>query len=81
MFFIIFIIQIFAYIILDKYNLSKWKYLVFSIILIFNFFVLPSYFIPDNDKNQARCGMPALGITLAFWIFGNGSAYAHILFM
>jgi hypothetical protein len=67
------VIQVIGYILLDKYNLSKWKYLVLGIILILNVFILPDYFIPHNPNHKPICGMPAMGITLAFWIIGGGT--------
>ena len=67
-----FVIQVVAYILLDKYNLSRWKYLVLVLYLILDFFILPDYLIPDYKDGEIRCGMPALAITFAFWIFGGG---------
>jgi hypothetical protein len=71
---IFFLIQIAGYILLDKYNLKNWKYLILGGLLVSYIFVLPSYFIPNNPTNELRCGMPALAITLGFWIFGCGTA-------
>jgi cell division protein FtsW (lipid II flippase) len=67
---IFFIIQLLVYFILDKTNLKNWKFLILSLFLIGYIFVLPNYFISDNPTNEPRCGMPAIGITLVFWIFG-----------
>lgn len=67
------IIQVAGYILLDKFNLRNWKYLIICLFLSMYIFVLPGFFIPDNPANGIRCGMPALAITLAFWIFGCGS--------
>lgn len=79
---LMFIIQVCSYIILDKFNLNKWKYLLLVIGLILDFFVLPNYFIPEFKNREVRCGMPALGITLAFWIFGGGTIITtHIIYM
>jgi len=69
---LLFVLQIATYIGLDKYKLSYWKYLVLAVCLILNFLILPSYFIPDYKEGEIRCGMPALGITLAFWVLGGG---------
>jgi len=76
---LMFIIQIIGYVLLDRYGLGKFKYLILGLILILNFFVLPSYFIPDNPNKEPRCGMPVLAITFGFWVFGGGLALiAHI---
>lgn len=72
-FILMFFIQVFGYILLDKYNFSNWKYLLLIIGLILDFMVLPSYFMPHYKEGEFRCGLPALGITLAFWILGGGS--------
>jgi hypothetical protein len=66
---IIFLIQIVGYLILDRVNLGIWKYLLLGFCLFAQLFILPSYFIPDNPNNEPRCGMPAMGITLAFFGF------------
>ncbi|RYX81569.1 hypothetical protein EON73_04735 [bacterium] len=70
---IIFAVQILGYVAFDKYKLSNWKYLILGLSLIGYLFVLPNYFFPDNPNNEKRCGMPALAITLIFWILGCGS--------
>lgn len=78
---ILFIVQITGYIFLDKFNLMNWKYLFLCVFLALYIFVLPGYFIPNNPTNEPRCGMPALGITLAFWIFGCGATLlAHLAY-
>jgi hypothetical protein len=71
-FILMFIIQVCGYIVLDKWNLNKWKYLLLAVGLILDFFILPEYFMPNYKEGEYRCSMPALGITLAFWIFGGG---------
>ena len=81
-FIVMFIVQLFGYIILDKYNLSNWKYLLFGVCLILDFLILPDYFIPDFKSGEVRCGMPALGIIMAFWIFGCGLVIlTHIVYV
>ncbi len=79
---IILVIQIIGYILLDKLNVGVWKYLMLGILLATYIFVLPGYFIPDNPNNEPRCGMPAFGIALAFWIFGCGTTLiAHLTYI
>lgn len=70
---IILVFQIIGYFIIDRLHLGVWKYLIFAFCLVAQLFILPNYFIQDNPNNEPRCGMPALGITLAFWIFGSGT--------
>ena len=75
------IFQVTAYALLDTYNLRGWKYAIVGMILIFNFFVLPGCFITGNPTKEPRCGMPALGITLAIWILGGGSILmTHLIY-
>ena len=69
---IIVLIQIVGYILLDKINLKKGKYLFLAIILGLNLLVFPRYFFPDNPNHEPGCGLPILAITLVFWIIGCG---------
>lgn len=81
-FILMIIIQVFAYIVLDKYNLSNWKYLILTVCLALDFFILPGYFMPEYKEGEVRCGMPALAISLAFWIFGGGLVVGtHIVYV
>jgi uncharacterized membrane protein YoaK (UPF0700 family) len=74
-------IQIVGYIILDKFNLSKWKLLILAASLISYIFFLPSYFIPDIPDNEPKCAMPGFAITFVFWIFGCGTTIiAHFIY-
>ncbi len=70
--FLMFIIQVGAYILLDYNKLNKWKYLVLAIWLVLDFFILPGYFMPDYKNGEMQCGLPALMITFLFWTFGGG---------
>ncbi len=75
-------IQVIGYVLLDRYNLSAWKYLIFGIILVLHFFVLPGYFFPNNPTHEPMCGMPVLAITLGFWILGGGvTLMTHVIYM
>jgi membrane protein implicated in regulation of membrane protease activity len=60
-----------AYLLLNSLNLPKWKYLLVAIVFVLYMFVLPPYFFPENPGNKAMCGLPAMGITLAFWVCGT----------
>lgn len=74
-------IQYFGYKVLNKYNYKKWKYLLLGFVLILYMYILPKIYITYNATNEVRCGMGDLGITLAFWIFGTGSAILlHIIY-
>lgn len=78
---LLFAFQVIAYILLDKYKFGSWKYLVLAVCLILNFFILPYYFMPDYSESEIRCGMPALGIILGFWILGGGlTIVTHLVY-
>ncbi|WP_299769558.1 hypothetical protein [uncultured Dokdonia sp.] len=50
------------------------------LIIIAHLFVFPKLFYLKLDPNEINCGLPMLGVTLSFWIFGMLAAFiAHIL--
>jgi len=65
------LIQVGKYYILERSDSRKWRPIVLGIGFILNLFILPDLFIPEPRKGEAHCGMPILGITLSFWIFGS----------
>ena len=66
------LIQVGTYYILERSDSRKWRPIVLGIGFILNLFILPDLFIPEPRKGEAHCGMPVLGVTLGFWIFGSG---------
>ena len=81
-FILMFVIQVCCYIALDKYHLSKWKYLVLLLGLVLDFIILPEYFMPQYKEGELRCGLPSMGVLLAFWVFGGGSIIlTHIIYI
>lgn len=79
---ILLIVQLIGYLLFDKYHKKKWKLLIFGLLMIGYIFIIPSYFFPDNPNNEPRCGMPLVGITLAFWILGCGTVLiTHIVYL
>lgn len=65
------ILQITAYILLDKYKLKNWKYLILGLILLIDISMPPSFFIEKNPNEIVKCGNQALGIKLFFMILGG----------
>jgi hypothetical protein len=65
--------QIFLYLVLEKLDLKYGKSILFLLILIGHFFIFPQFFYPQPDSNQFNCGLPILGITLAFWVIGGST--------
>lgn len=73
--------QIKLYLISDRLKLKHASVFIFLPILIGHFFILPKYFYPEPDPDGVNCGMPILGVTLAFWIFGGGIASGtHLIY-
>jgi hypothetical protein len=45
-------------------------------------FIFPPYFFPVIEDDGIRCGMPLLGVTLAFWIFGiPATILTHVTYL
>jgi hypothetical protein len=66
---------------MDSIYVKYGKTTLFLLIIIAYLFILPSLFLPEYDPNGANCGMPALGITLAFGVIGGGATILiHIIY-
>ncbi|PSR56161.1 hypothetical protein AHMF7605_22975 [Adhaeribacter arboris] len=63
--------QLLLYLIIDKLNFRYGKVLILTLILVGHFFIFPKYFYPEPNSDGVNCGMPVLGITFAFWVFGS----------
>jgi hypothetical protein len=75
------ICQIVLYRLLDKLGFKYGKSMLFLVILIGHFVVFPPYFYPKPNPDRVACGLPVLGVMLAFWIFGAGvSTIIHVLY-
>lgn len=73
------IIQGFAYLVINRIGFKYGRILVLIVVFAGYLFFLPKLFYPKPDPNGVNCGMPILGITLGFWIFGGLSAsFTHI---
>ena len=46
--------------------------LITILFLPLHFFVFPHVFFPPARPDGINCGMPQLGVMLAFWVFGTG---------
>ncbi len=70
------------------YSISDWRKIprygrtiILIFVLIGHFLVLPKLFYPKLDPDGVNCGMPIVGITLAFWIIGGlTSGVLHIVY-
>ncbi len=65
----------------------KYKTKLHSIIILFGilanyYFILPELFYPEPKIIRINCGLPILGVNLAFWIFGTIAALGiHIVWV
>jgi len=55
----------------DKYKTKLPNYIILLALLSCYFFVFPRLFYPETRTDDINCGMPILGITFGFWIFGT----------
>jgi hypothetical protein len=75
------ICQFVLYSIVDRLKLNDFKIIILFLIVIGNFAFFPKYFDPYKGVEGAKCGLPMLGITFYFWIFGNlMSLAAHFIY-
>ncbi|MCA0237586.1 MAG: hypothetical protein LCH81_14510 [Bacteroidetes bacterium] len=73
--------QLAIYTLLDDYKVGLPKSVILMLLLVCYFFILPPLFYPKHVPGKIRCGNPAMGITMAFWVFGGAAALgAHTLY-
>lgn len=65
------LIQFGLYYLNKKYKAKLPNFVILLILLVCYFFVFPKFFYPESVTGGINCGMPILGITLGFWIFGT----------
>ena len=76
------ILQLISYYLLDRYKIKIPSYVILIIVLVGHLFVFPQFFYPELNPEGVNCGLPILGITLAFWFFGIiSAAFAHIIWI
>lgn len=70
------VVQLLAYIYLDRKKLSRWKYVLLIVLLILNCFVFPEFYYPEvvPGREGMTCGLSIVPIYLAFILFGGGGA-------
>jgi hypothetical protein len=73
------ILQGIAYWMAYKFNIRYASIVILFSVLALHLFFLPKLFYPKLDPGGVKCGLPILGITLAFWIFGSlAASVTHI---
>jgi Na+-driven multidrug efflux pump len=65
------LVQFGLYYLNEKQKTKFPSFIILAVLLICCFFVFPRFFYPEPDPDGINCGMPILGITLGFWIFGT----------
>ncbi len=65
------VVQIALYFLNGKYKTKFPNYLILIFILLGHYLLFPRFFYPEPRTDGINCGMPILGITLGFWIFGT----------
>ena len=79
---IITVLQITAYILLDKYGLKNWKYLVLGLVLLTDLFMPPGFFIERKPGEIVKCGMQELSVKMFFMVFGGITAIiTHLVYI
>ncbi len=74
------IVQFGLYFLNAKYKTKMPNFVILLILLTGHFFVFPKLFYPEPRTDGINCGMPMLGVTLGFWIFGTLSGIVvHII--
>ena len=76
-----FICQIGLYLATERIDFRGKRTIILFIMAISYLFAVPPLFYPEIDPDGVNCGMPALGITLFFFIFGlGGSIIIHLIY-
>ena len=74
------LVQFALYYLNSKYKTELPNFVILLILLICYFLVFPQLFYPEPRTDGINCGMPILGITIGFWIFGTIAGIAtHII--
>ncbi|MGV6832050.1 MAG: hypothetical protein ACWA5P_10895 [bacterium] len=74
------LVQFGLYYLDKKYKIKLPSYIILLTFLASYFFVFPKLFYPELNRDGINCGMPILGITFGFWIFGSIAAITtHII--
>lgn len=74
------ILQILIYVFLSWKKIKFPLFIVLLLILIGNTLFFPSYFFPEYEEHETKCGLPTMAIYFFFFFIANGAALLlHIL--
>ncbi len=77
---IVSLVQYVIYFINSRYTIKFPDSMLLFFIVIAHFFLFPKLFYPKLDPDEINCGLPMLGVTLSFWVFGTlASCITHML--
>lgn len=65
------LVQLALYYISHRMNWKFPDFLILVLFLLFYYAILPRFFYPEPSPDGINCGMPILGITMAFWVLGT----------
>ena len=69
--FILSIIHLALYYLNAKGKMNIPDYIIFVILFLANFFILPRYFYPAPSETEVLCGNPIIAITFVFWLLNS----------
>ena len=69
--FILSIIHLALYYLNAKVKVQIPDYIIFVILFLANFFILPRYFYPAPSETEVLCGNPIIAITFVFWLLNS----------
>lgn len=79
---VISLLQLILYYVFATYKISIPAYAILLLMLAGHYMLFPEFFYPIPDPDGINCGMPILGINLAFWIFGTIAALStHLIWI
>jgi hypothetical protein len=71
----IFIAEILTIVVLftgfDIWKVPYGKELLIAVLVLANIFVLPRFFYPEYKEGEPQCGLPAMAISILFWVVAN----------
>jgi hypothetical protein len=75
------VFQLILCFLIDKLKFRSGKRLLLIGLVIGNVFIFPRFFYPEPSPEKVNCGLPILGISLAFWVLGNAMAlFVHVFY-
>lgn len=76
------VVQLIAYIYLDRKKLPGWKYVFLILLLFLNCFIFPGFYYPEiSPEEGGQCALIFVSIDITFILFGNSAAILlHLIY-